>query len=201
MQSPHVASPFLAALRARHAATGVMALDHLEARATYEGALVFGLSAALNARIEAIRASIPCRAPEALLLAPHLTVLFLGRWPGAQLDEFRRALRTLSAKVEVVMNELGVFENAHAITSIHVRATAATEARALHDHAVEECRRAGWQPQTPFVGDAYLPHVTLVDGICEPFSRRRELTCAAPSFGTVALSDLHIIGKRIEEVS
>src|SRR5262245_46870228 len=67
------------------AVTGVFELPWIDTRAPYDSALVYPLPQGLGELVEALRCHLGLGAPPECPLAPHLTVLSLGRLDGAKL--------------------------------------------------------------------------------------------------------------------
>jgi 2'-5' RNA ligase len=191
-------SSLLAALSDRFATTGVHALGRLDVAQWYEAALVFGLPAELSSYVEGLRETLPIGVPAPAQIAPHLTVLYVGRWPAAALAAYVDALRTLEARVEVELDAFDIFVSGDVITNVHLACRKSPSIEALHRRAIATCRAAGWTPRTPYLGDAYRPHISIFDGLTIPHARRAELTSRAVAFAKVELDELRVIGKRVE---
>lgn len=195
-------SAFRDALTAHRPATGVHALDAHDALipgARYESALVFGLPDALNDYVEELRRELALPAPSEDMLAPHLTVLFVGHWTAETLEYYRRAIASLApVRVEVVFSKLGFFGTREGISNVHLAVESERGLRSLHAKAIVECAAAGWTPQTDFLGPRYSPHVSVFDRLALPASLGSVIEHVAVKRIEVELTELTLIGKVLD---
>ncbi len=85
--------------------TGVFQLEFLDPEKLYESALAFQVSRTMFDLVTSLRTRLGLSAPTEYQLPPHLTLLFLGRFPGKILTELYRALGRLqpgSVKLETM---------------------------------------------------------------------------------------------------
>lgn len=166
--------------------------------ARYEAALVFGLPQPVAAAVKCLRIQLAWEAPGEYQLTPHITVLFLGRIEGARLLDLHRALSWLRpVEIEVKIGGFGTFVSGSKVTNLHLRVLAGTAIRNLHHRALETCRAVGWEPQTPYLGDRYEPHISIFDRVDVEVDRLILPTPPPNIAGTVTLHDLHLFAKRI----
>jgi 2'-5' RNA ligase len=164
--------------------------------ALYESALVLGLPGPLAEAVEDLRARLAWEAPAEHQLTPHLTVLFLGRMPGSRLLELHHVLSGLRpVEAGIGLGGLETFGSGSTVTNLHLRVTGDAAVRALHERALESCRAAGWEPQTRYLGGAYVPHITVFDQVEVPAGSF--VLPPAPPAATWRLHDLHLIAKRL----
>lgn len=162
----HEAS-FARAVERHRGRTGVHLLGPETVYGTFEAALVFSLPPAEEDQVEALRAVLSPRlaAPEDLALAPHVTLVFVGRWPAERLRTFIGAVPASAGRVRVRWSRLGTFIRARRVVNVHIDIDRDGALHALHDRVCARLASEGWFPQTPYVGPRYHPHVSIVDGI------------------------------------
>jgi 2'-5' RNA ligase len=152
----------------RDPVTGVFGLPLLGPSVMYESALVFWLPPAEQAYVEALRCALDWPAPPEYQLVPHVTVLFLGRMHGSELVRLHSVLGTMvSTVVDSDIVGLGCFSSEETISNVHLRLEG-RQLRQFHDRCFDACIAAGWQPQTPYVRDRYVPHVSVFDRVRMP---------------------------------
>jgi 2'-5' RNA ligase len=144
--------------------TGVFELAWVDASAPYESALVYPLPPLMVELVGALRRHLGLGAPPEFQLAPHLTVLSLGRLDGAQLLTLWHCLHAYRQEtVAVRLHEFGTFGAEGRITNIHIRITPSPELLALHSRVLQACMRFPWFVPGPYVGPGYTPHVSILD--------------------------------------
>ena len=99
-------------------------------------------------------------------MAPHLTVLSLGRVDGAQLLTLWHRLHAYRQEtVAVRLQEVGTFGAGDRITNIHIRIAPSPELLALHNRVLQACMRFPWFVPGPYVGPGYTPHVSILNNL------------------------------------
>jgi len=165
--------------------------------AQYDSALVFGLPARLAAAVEELRGKLPWEVPADDQLVPHLTVLFLGRMEGAKLLDLQRAFADLRpVEVDIGLGDLDTFVSASRVSNLHLRVRGDAGLRTLHQRALKACRAAGWEPQTLYLENRYLPHITIVDGVDVDANGLVLPSPPVPPATVVRLDDLYLLAKR-----
>src|SRR5215475_384792 len=144
--------------------TGVFELAWVDTSAQYESALVYPLPPIVVKLVEALRHHLGLGAPPEFQLAPHLTVLSLGRLDGAQLLTLWHCLHAYRQEtVAVRLHEFGTFGAEGRITNIHIRIIPSSELLALHSRVLQACMRFPWFVPGPYVGPGYTPHVSILN--------------------------------------
>jgi hypothetical protein len=144
--------------------TGVFELAWVDASAPYESALVYPLPPRVVELVGALRCHLGLGAPPEFQLAPHLTVLSLGRLDGAKLLTLWHCLHTYRQEtVAIRLDEFGTFGAGGRITNIHIRIAPSPELLALHSRVLQACMRFPWFVPGPYVGPGYTPHVSILD--------------------------------------
>lgn len=138
-------------------------LGDLDPRARYEAAWVVALAHPAAGRIVSLRQALGLAAPVQLL--PHLTLLFIGRGSGAQLEGLRHVLAEIAETCPAfVLDSWGTFGADRRVANLHLRPAAGPFA-ALHSDALARCEAAGWANPSAFTGARYTPHVSVYDGL------------------------------------
>src|SRR5215475_9600295 len=136
--------------------TGVFELAWVDTSAPYESALVYPLPPIVVKLVGALRRHLGLGAPPEFQLAPHLTVLSLGRLDGAKLLTLWHCLHAYRQEtVTVRLHEFGTFGAEGRITNIHIRI--------IHSPVLQACMRFPWFVPGPYVGPGYTPHVSILD--------------------------------------
>jgi 2'-5' RNA ligase len=144
--------------------TGVFELAWVDTSAQYESALVYPMPPIVVEMVGALRRHLDLGAPPEFQLAPHLTVLSLGRMDGAQLLTLWHRLHAYRQEtVAVRLQEVGTFGAGGRITNIHIRIAPSPELLALHNRVLQACMRFPWFVPGPYVGPGYTPHVSILD--------------------------------------
>src|SRR5262245_49724208 len=144
--------------------TGVFELAWVDTSAPYESALVYPLPPIVVELVGALRRHLGLGAPPEFQLAPHLTVLSLGRLDGAKLLTLWHCLHAYRQEtVAVRLHEFGTFGAEGRITNIHIRIIPSPELLALHSRVLQACRRFSWFVPGPHVGSGYTPHASILD--------------------------------------
>jgi 2'-5' RNA ligase len=144
--------------------TGVFELAWVDTSAQYESALVYPMPPIVVEMVGALRRHLDLGAPPEFQLAPHLTVLSLGRVDGAQLLTLWHRLHAYRQEtVAVRLQEVGTFGAGGRITNIHIRIAPSPELLALHNRVLQACMRFPWFVPGPYVGPGYTPHVSILD--------------------------------------
>ncbi|XYI01399.1 2'-5' RNA ligase family protein [Sorangium sp. So ce1128] len=173
--------------------------DRLIDEGVYVSALVLGMPVAVAELVQSLRRTIPIQAPPEHQLDPHLTVLYLGIMPSPQLELLRRSLLALRpVGLDVNLGGIGTFAAAGRITNVHLRVEECAAIRELHWRALDICRAHAWPPQTPYAGNGYVPHVTILDCIDVPAADFMPPPVSALLPVHAWLDDLHLIGRRVD---
>lgn len=181
-------------IRSRRADTTWAApADPVVAAAAYTCAIAYGLPAPVSQLVLELRARLALR-PERPRLLPHLTVLFLGRTTGAGLQMLQRALgRLASATAEVVLDDLGVFMSGAFVHNVHIAVVPQGDILSVHARALDVCADIGWRPQTAYVRERYVPHISIYDRIEVPAAAVATLPRQPLAGRAVRLDDPHLI--------
>src|SRR5215510_10347721 len=144
--------------------TGVFELAWVDTSAPYESALVYPLPPLVVKLVAALRRHLGLGAPPEFQLAPHLTVLSLGRLDGAKLLTLWHCLHAYRQEtVAVRLHEWGTFGAEGRITNLHIRIIPSPELLALHNQVLQACMQFPWFVPGPYVGPGYTPHVSILD--------------------------------------
>lgn len=145
---------------------GVRRLGRLDPAAHYEGAWVLALPAAASAGVRRLRRALVAHAPDEAPLPPHVTLVFLGRWPGLVLERWRAVLGRLAWRPPAVtLTTVAAFRRGTRVANLHLRVEPAEPLRAFHERALDALLAAGWTCPSRHVRGRYTPHVTLFDGL------------------------------------
>ena len=128
---------------------------------TVESAVAWDLADDLDAEIRALQVD-----PDAL--APHLTLCFLGRMPGAIWDVLGRDLAALGLpqQLPVRAEGVGVFRRPDGrIHNVHLRVRPDPELLDWHERVLDCGRRQPGFAPGPFTGAGWVPHVSIRDGV------------------------------------
>ncbi len=128
-------------------------------------------------------------------LDPHITVLYCGfnEPPAiAALAKIAECFRTRRVKFSIL--DIGVFYNrAGLLTNIHYKLDS-PELHVLHVEALEAYKHAGFQFQTPHVGEAYTPHISIFDRLAMPKTIQMLVNLPPKLVGHYA-GNCHLIGE------
>jgi 2'-5' RNA ligase len=145
---------------------GVRRLGRLDPARHYEGAWVLALPGAAAAGVRRLRRALAAHAPDEAPLPPHVTLVFLGRWPGLVLERWRTVLGRLAWRPSpVTLANVAVFRRGARVANLHLRVEPDEPLRAFHERALDALLQAGWTCPSDHVRGRYTPHVTLFDGL------------------------------------
>ncbi len=171
--------------------------DRVDSGRLYKTALVFGLPQTLENQIRELRARIHSQFPLAPQVVPHLTLLFIGRPTGRELLPLREALAPLSrSSLSIQLTDIGFFTTSAGRRNIHVGVASTQQLATMHDRAIKACRDIGWLPQTRYLQDRFVPHLTICNQSMVSADAVAELLddFASP-VGAIQLSDPYLLAK------
>jgi 2'-5' RNA ligase len=175
--------------------TGFMSAfdEHLR----YAAALVLALPADLGDLVLELRRRLPRLGPASRQLPPHLTVLFLGEGDGRILAALQQGLLALApVAVAVELGPAGVFTHARSVTNLHLTVRERGSLRDLHRRAIGVCAGRGWEPQTVYLRERYVPHISLFDRISvAPETAREAVWAVGTPAWTGELGDLRLMAE------
>lgn len=162
------------------------------AASLFETSLIFELSPEVLARVRALM-ELPQLAGHAEgLPQPHLTVLFVGFLTEAMLEALKPELAVPPHRViDAGLTGWGFFGREDGTCNLHLRIRPEPDLLAVHQWALDVCRRFFWTPPADISADNYVPHITVADGSLDPGAVLAELAgVAIPS--RVKLSSLQL---------
>lgn len=130
----------------------------------HECAIVLSLDPTLRNSVESARRESSWAAVAGDQLDPHITLLYCGVRQGSELaDIIALARRFSSREVEFRLSGVGTFRDRRGrITNIHYQVTS-EQVEAFHREVLEAYRLMGMDFRTPYVGSAYVPHISIFD--------------------------------------
>lgn len=145
------------------------ALDTGAIDEVHECALVLSLEEGLRERVNRERQLFGDDKLLQRQLDPHITLLYCGFQPPAQLkrlDELGAGF--VAREIEFQVKDVSIFYNrAGLLTNVHYTVESAG-LHALHRELLAAYRDAGFQMHTPYVGDHYTPHISIFDRLVMP---------------------------------
>lgn len=178
---------------------GVRRLGRLDPAARYEAAWVCGPSPAVAQAVRRLRRALREHAPDEAPLPPHVTLAFLGRWPGLAIERWRSVLARVRVRLPSVrLASVAAFRRGRRVTNVHLRIEPESELRALHERALDALLLAGWTCPTPYVRERYAPHLTLFDGLAAGGDLLAHPALAAFTPLSTRLFGPYLIGKRLD---
>lgn len=173
-------------------------LGRLRPAGFYEAALVLRPTRPLDALARRLRRALPVEPPRERPLAPHVTVLYLGRAPGRRLNAWLRALDGLApGPLPVWLDGAGAFRAGARLVNLHLRLRPEEPLRELHAEALARVLAAGWEPATPYLRERYTPHLSLLDGVDTGDALLGHPLLAELPRLDARLGGLHVIGRRL----
>lgn len=162
------------------------------AASLFETSLIFELCPQALARVEALMAHPLLAGHAEGLPRPHVTALFVGFLSGPMLEALRPELAVPPRQViDAGLTGWGFFRRDDRTCNIHIRVRAEPDLLAVHQWALDVCRRFLWTPPADVSADNYVPHITVADGPLDPDAVLAELGATAiPS--RVTLSRLQL---------
>jgi 2'-5' RNA ligase len=149
-----------------HPVTEVFSLPWIEPSAQYEAALVFYPPRDVSEAVESLRRQLDFPRQPEHQLRPHMTLLYLGKMTGERLVPLWRSMTQFrNAHVNVGLEHISVFERAGRIVNVHVRVTGSAKLFELHERALHVGTQFVWFDCGPYVGDGYVPHISILDKI------------------------------------
>jgi len=130
-----------------------------------ETSLIFELSWGMRARVKALRAHPSLAAHAVDLSEPHVTALFVGCLSRSLVKRLKLALvAPPHPAIDVELLGWANFERNDGTCNIHIRVKPEPSLIAVHQWALQVCRRVSWTPPADTSDDNYAPHITVADG-------------------------------------
>jgi 2'-5' RNA ligase len=149
------------------AKAGKLDLRRLQPSESYECALAYDVSPALRSAVWSLRRGLELPAPPEFQLTPHITLLYVGRLEGRSLLALDAVFRSIepSRATVTVGGRLSAFSTGGSVVNVHLPVWPARVVRAEHRRVLRAFTAQGFAPQTPYVEERYVPHVSVVDRV------------------------------------
>lgn len=139
------------------------------AASLFETSLIFELCPEVLARVKALMAHPRLATYAEGLSQPHVTALFVGFLSAPLLEALKPELALPPCQViDAGLTGWGFFKRDDGTCNLHLRVRPEPDLLAVHQWALDVCRRFFWTPPALGSGDNYVPHITVADGDLDP---------------------------------
>jgi 2'-5' RNA ligase len=143
---------------------------------SWETSLIFEPSPEVVARVLAFRTHPRLAAYTKELSRPHVTALFVGHLSDSKVRSLELALALPPHQtIEAGLLGWGRFARSDGTVNLHIRVEPVTELLAVHQWALQVCRKHDWTPPADTSAKNYMPHITVADGPLDPSSVMHDL--------------------------
>ena len=137
----------------------------------YESALVLRLPKPIEKWIESLRKDISSLMTpmSAIIVTPHITVLYLGKRNISELLVLHDAFADIEPFFsDITLLKFNTFITRGKVINLHLRFKPEAEIKRLHYQALEIYENRDFIPRTKYIRDQYVSHLSIFDGLSIP---------------------------------